>query len=334
MIGWYVHHHGSGHLQRLRAVRGALDDPVTVLSSLPRPDDWEGRWVRLPRDDDGAPRDPEAGGRLHWAPVHHGGLRGRMASISAWLATEAPALMVSDVSVEVALLSRLHGVPVVCVAMPGHRGDPAHRLAYDVATALVGCWPPEARNLLDGLPDAVLGRVRPVGALSRFPVAGPSARRPGRPRVTVLSGTGGSELTADLVDRARAETPGWEWTVLGPPPGTWVPDPFPALCRSDVVVTHAGENALAEVAAARRPAIVVPAARPHGEQEASASALLRVGSPVVVRRRWPAHGWPALLEHAAGLDGGAWSCWCDGDAANRFADVVRETVAATAPEVA
>ena len=37
MIGWYLHHHGAGHLQRLRAIAAQLEAEVTVFSSLPAP---------------------------------------------------------------------------------------------------------------------------------------------------------------------------------------------------------------------------------------------------------------------------------------------------------
>ena len=53
-IGWYVHHHGSGHRTRMSAVRGHLDG-VVVLSTLEAPADGSA-WVRPPRDDDGEPR--------------------------------------------------------------------------------------------------------------------------------------------------------------------------------------------------------------------------------------------------------------------------------------
>ena len=54
MIGYYVHHHGLGHLMRFRAIAAHLRTPVTGLSSLPRPPAWSGPWLHLERDDDGA----------------------------------------------------------------------------------------------------------------------------------------------------------------------------------------------------------------------------------------------------------------------------------------
>ena len=74
------------------------------------------------------------------------------------------------------------------------------------------------------------------------------------------------------------------------------------LAGADVVVTHAGQNALADVAAARRPAVVVPAARPHDEQQTTGAVP---GRRLAGRRaaRWPdADGWAGVLDRAADLD--------------------------------
>lgn len=93
MIGYYVHHLGNGHLNRARSIAAHCALPMTGLSTLPAPDDWPGPWVRLPRDDDGDPAtfgDVTAGGRLHWARVRHGGLRGRMALIAQWIEAASP----------------------------------------------------------------------------------------------------------------------------------------------------------------------------------------------------------------------------------------------------
>jgi UDP-N-acetylglucosamine:LPS N-acetylglucosamine transferase len=61
-------------------------------------------------------------------------------------------------------------------------------------------------------------------------------------------------------------------------------------------------NALAEVAAARKPAVVIPPARPHDEQLTTARALASAGLAVTAEA-WP-HGrlWSALL--GAALDRG------------------------------
>jgi glycosyl transferase family 28 len=324
LIGYYVHHAGHGHLHRASAVARALGEPVTGFSSLPAPAGWPGPWIELDRDD-GDDEDVErtARDRLHWVPVGHRGLRSRMAEIASWIRHVAPSVFVVDVSVEVTVLVRLHGIPVVTVAGPGERGDAAHRLGFDVADAIIGCWPPEAAGMLRGLPPAKLDRVHAVGALSRFPVAEARSRRPGPRRVVLLSGTDGHVLEREDLEMARKETPQWDWTVLDPDLGSWVDAPYDALLDADVVVTHAGENALAEVAASRTPAVVVPQPRPHREQEVTAEVLWHGGWPAVVVDAWPRQGWAERLEHADHLDGQDWASWCDGHAAERIAGVVR-----------
>ncbi|MFD6418788.1 glycosyltransferase [Streptomyces sp. NPDC060194] len=326
MIGYYVHHQGSGHLHRALGIAARLALPVTGLSTLPAPDDWPGPWVRLPRDDDGDPAtfgDVTAGGRLHWAPLRHAGLRGRTALLARWVESAAPRLVVSDVSVEVALLVRLMGVPTAVVALRGERTDVPHRTAYDLADLLLAPWPAALPE--PGWPAHWRARTLHTGAFSRFdgrprpgPTEGPGGS--GRPRrVLLLMGSGGSDVSPGEVKAARAATPGWEWTTLGGPDGTWSPDPWPALCAADVVVTHAGQNAVAECAAARRPAVVVPQERPFGEQAATGRALTR-GRLCTVVPRWPAaEEWPALLERAREQGGDRWSRWSPGDGAARAA---------------
>jgi hypothetical protein len=323
MIGYYVHHQGSGHLHRALAVAAELTVPVTGLSSLPRPPQWAGDWLQLPADDLGtAPEEATAGGHLHWVPLDDEGVRDRAAALSAWIATSRPALLVADVSVEVALLARLHGVRVVSLVMPGSRGDRPHQLGYGVSSALWAAWPPAARDLARDLVPADRARVTCVGGVSRFPVRPSGPRRPGPPRVTALLGDGGGQPGAAAWEDARAQTPDWEWTVLGRALGTWTSDPYAAICDADVVVTHAGQGAIADVAASRRPAVVIPADRPYGEQRATAEVLAAGGWPVRVEQTFPISGWRDRLEQVARLDGSAWSGWTDGHAASRVADLL------------
>lgn len=333
MIGYYVHHQGDGHLLRAGTIAAALDDELTVLSSRRRPNDWATEWIGLPRDDGEVDRDTDdvtASGTLHWAPVGHGGLRRRMAAVAAWIDTARPSAVVVDVSIEVAALVRLMGVPLVVVALPGVRDDDAHQLAYRLADAIVAPWPPGAGVLAGGL--SWRDKLHEVGAISRFAArtraAAPSADRRA---VLVLSGRGGTTLTNQDLDAAREATPAWRWTVLGPPGRRWVLDPWPLLTSADVIVTHAGQNAVADVATARRPAVVIPQPRPHDEQLATARALERHALATVVPR-WPEPArWPQLLSAAQARSGAAWDAWSlNGAGAARAADVIASVAARTA----
>ncbi|MFD3516049.1 glycosyltransferase [Streptomyces sp. NPDC058657] len=331
MIGYYVHHQGRGHLHRAVCVARHLRAPVTGFSSLPRPDDWTGEWVRLPLDvgsghrgpDAVQPADPTARGRLHWVPRHHPGLRDRMGAVADWVTRRGPSLFVSDVSVEMTLLVRLMGVPVVAAAMRGDRSDPAHQLGYDVADALLAPWPASLPE--PGWPRAWRDKTVHTGAFSRYD---------GRPRVraastdgtrevVVMLGAGGAGVDDDGFRRAQARTPGWSWTFLGGPGGPWIDDPWPVLCRADVVVTHGGQNAVAECAAARVPTLVVPQDRPHGEQRATAEAL-RTGGLATVCASWPApEEWAGLLDRTMRhRSPDRWAGWAPGDGARRAADAL------------
>ncbi|AXH97416.1 glycosyltransferase [Ornithinimicrobium avium] len=323
MIGYYAHHQGAGHVTRLQSVAACLQEPVWGLSSLPRPAAWSGPWTVLERDDgtaEGAPQDVTAGGVLHWAPVGHAGLSRRMTQLAAWVAGHRPRLVVVDVSVEVALFIRLMGIPTVVVALPGRRLDPPHRLAYDSAAALLAPWPEGAHG--QDWPTAWTEKTWHVGGISRFDGRAP-APRPGssgsRRRVLVLWGSGGRSVDAAAVAGAAASTPGWDWSERDPVRAPAV-DLWADLAAADVVVTHGGQNAVAEVAAARRPAVVVAQPRPFGEQEATVGALDRLGIAVGLQQ-WPApERWPAVLERAAGLGGDGWGRWSSGEGARRAAE--------------
>jgi len=302
LVGWYVHHHGAGHLTRMLAVRPHLDADVVAFSSLPAPRTLpEGTtWVTLPRDDDavtgadGTVRhpadrdsgtDPTVGGLLHWAPLHHDGHAARLAALAAWIGEARPMAFVVDVSVEVTLLVRLLGVPPVVVVQPGDRSDGPHALGWSAAARLVAPWP-------DGLHESaalarVGDRVHHVGGVSRHdgrprPVdaaGSPVVAVPGSVLVLPGGGAGGAADLAASVASAAAATPGTTWTVLGA--DGWVDDPWAALCSAEVVVSAAGQNSVADLAAAGARAVVLPQGRPFDEQEATGRALAELGLAVV-----------------------------------------------------
>ena len=266
-----------------------LAEPVTILSSRPRP---AGGAVmdRPARDDDSTLRgDPTAAGcctgrhRTTWACV------ARMAQIAGWIAGHAPAVMVVDVSVEVTALCRLMGVPVVAVAMPGDRSDPAHRLGYDLADALLACWPAEV--MAPSWPDGATSRtwyrrrvlpVRPAGSRPPHVVDGPRRRvvvllgtrwfRPRRRRywpavaARFRTGTGTSSARRRWrTDPGRpcARPTWWSPTPDRTPSPRWLrPGRLPSSSRNGR--PHDEQFATAGAARARRPAIVRALACPVG----------------------------------------------------------------------
>lgn len=327
MIGYYVHHHGRGHLTRARTLARRLETPVVALTSLElaAPEPFR-EVVTLDRDDAAAhPRNPTAGGALHWSPLQDAGLRSRMSAISEWVRRARPQAMIVDVSVEVATFVRLMGVPTVVIAMPGERDDAPHRLAYDVADHIVAAWPREL--YAPAWLERHSAKTTYVGGISRFG----ERQRKAAPasdavRVTVLSGAGGTSLTARQVDQWRSAVPDVEWNVLGGPGASWKEDPWPDLCASSVVVTHAGQNAVADIAAAGAASIVVPQERPFAEQVTTAGVLRSAGL-AVVQPSWPsAVRWPELIERALHNGGLDWHRWNTCGAVDRAAEAVQRVI--------
>lgn len=322
VVGWYVHHHGRGHLHRLEAVTRRLAEPPHVLSSAPRPPGWRGGWDQLPLDvDDRAPRDPTAGGTLHWAPLGVDGLLRRGADVVRWVERARPALVVVDVSVEITLLVRLLGIRVVVVAMQGDRTDRAHRLAYDAAEVLLAPWPEDAA--VEGF-SRWEHKLLHTGAISRFDgrsrgVPARAGDAGGPATVLLLWGSGGDAVPDADLRAAREATPGWRWVVRGGATGREADDVWPDLLAADVVVVHGGQNAVAEVAAAARPAVVVAQPRPHEEQVHRVRTLREAGLCVALES-WPAaQEWPDLLARARDVGGEGWARWSAGDGADRVA---------------
>lgn len=335
MIGWYVHHHGWGHVTRLLAVRPHLLDQVTVFSSMPRPSalPLETRWIPLPSDSDPVARpggayldaaqlgDVTAGGSLHWAPVGHPGHRARLALIADWVARHPVSAFVVDVSVEVTVFARLLGVPTVVFAQPGERTDAAHRLGYDLADRIIAPWAPDTI-------EAVALRSREhrlhrVGGISRYDGRA-RADEPDPRRVLFLGRT---------LDPARLRTAtgllqadGWRVDTAGTRDDDRTDDVWPILCRAAVVVSAAGQNAVADLAASRARAVVIAQERPFGEQEHTARVLSARGLADTAGDDVTPEELVRLIEHAAGRSP-RWSDWQVDGAASRAAAAITEAAA-------
>lgn len=289
MIGWYVHHHGWGHMTRMQAIRPHLGDEVTVFSSLPEPGSLppETVWVQLPSDSDavvgpdGVSReahelgDVTAGGTLHWAPLGHPGHQARLAAIAEWVAIHPTSAFVVDVSVEVTILARLLGVPTISVAQPGDRTDAPHRLGYDLADRILAPWAPGTipAKALVGRED----RVRSVGAISRYDGrARTEADADDDVRRVLFLG-----LALDPVRLAQTRellsADGWVVETAGAGTDDRVDDVWPLLSRATVVVSAAGQNSIADLAAADARAVVIAQERPFDEQKEMARVLAAHG---------------------------------------------------------
>ncbi|WP_137827015.1 glycosyltransferase, partial [Brevibacterium sp. 2SA] len=328
MIGWYVHHHGHGHLRRMIAVLPHLDDDVIVFSSLPRPSalptprSGSVTWVQLEPDTAPGvdPADPTAGGSLHWVPTNITGHAQRLATIAGY----APELtaMVVDVSCEVAMLSRLLGLRVVVVAQAGERTDVAHRRCFELAEAIIVPLPAPTVRTGQAYAAAVPHAFR-FSATTRF-TGGISATRPvpsegARAGCLLLGSRGGSTLDGDAFAALRAGSR-HSWSAVGLDDATWTADILPRLRAARVVLSNAGLGAIADVMSARTPAIFVPQTRPFGEQDANGVLLRTLGFPVLAGSD-VGPDLDDVLAEAADREF-PWEAWQIGGAAERAAEVI------------
>jgi hypothetical protein len=342
-IGYYAHHHGSGHVRRAVEIARYMTQPLTIFSSTALP---EGEIANvtsciLPMDVDDGNGDGDGDTRrdiatvpsFHYAPTGLFGIAERMGVLAQWFHAQWPCLLVVDVSVEVALFARLCSVPTIYLRQNGERGDLPHTLAYGGAEALLAPFP-DGLGLRDRH-DPWAEKTVYTGFISRLSKA-PFERSSTSRSVLVLIGYGGSELTGAQVAAAAAATPAWQWTVLGPLAAEAdvrpldnlrfvgvVDAPHRYLDDATVVVGSAGDSVVAEMAFLRCRYIAVPAARPFNEQTATACALARFGVAIACLR-WPdAADWPDLLQRALALDIGRWEALTEQDGAPTAARAIQ-----------
>jgi hypothetical protein len=156
VIGYYVHHLGRGHLEMARCIAARLDEHVTGLSSLSRPRDWPGDWLKLPRDDTGGSAiEPTARGQLHWGSAVITLVAGR----HAHLALHRRGLLASSVRPD------LH----VLVAM-NSTAERRARMSWSCAAVRAQLW----RELGGSASSTTATAARTLTSVSSRPAAGSS----------------------------------------------------------------------------------------------------------------------------------------------------------------
>jgi hypothetical protein len=326
----------GGHGVRAAHIAQSLCVPVTLIGSQ-LPEALPAGVQRLALPGDTAPGiDIDRFDVLHYAPLAVDGVRERMAMLAHWFAAHWPCLLVVDVSVEIALFARLCGVPVVYVRQHGKRDDAAHQLAYESASALLAPYP-AAMEALD-TPPWLREKTTYSGWLSRFADAPPAAPQPGR--VLIITGQGGTGLSAALIEAVARQCPERQFRVAGGlPPGKAMPnlvwlghlrDTQAEMRSAEVVVGSAGDSLVGEAAALGCRYIAVAEDRPFQEQRLQARRLNELYVAIGLEHGWPAAAqWPALFEAALGLDPARWRGWADVGAAGRAARLIEETLMRT-----
>ena len=327
-FGYFVHHQGRGHAERCAALVHALPAARPVAIFCARDDIFpplpaHATVHRIPSLFE--PRGTEPGGAaalstpetLHCAPVGWSGIREAMGQITRFFVAENPALMICDVSAEVAQLARICSVPHVKVLQHGDRGDPGHRAAYDGAAGLLA--PFHAALAQPDWSDAM--RVKThfapgLGTDARLPSRAAARARLGIARdarvALVISGGGGSGIAEAPLGVAARSHPDMQWITIGtvqrdwhatlPPNLThkgWVEDAPEHIAAADLIVSSTGNTTCAQVLRAGVPWIVVPEWRYFDEQLEKARALAREGAALhLPHLPASAHRWVEAVEQA------------------------------------
>ena len=331
---YYAHQHGSGHVRHAANLAGTGAFSVTVVTAHPAAGDMlpsGTRLVPLPTDLVDGHVQPAR------SPLHHTPagpvIRARFAALLAAAQEAEPDVCVVDVSVEAALFLRLAGYPVIHRRMHGDRTDPAHELVYAEADRLIAHY---GVTLEDPAWQAVHGaRTTHLGVPDVTGRLGAAAATTGaaRPRVGVITGTGGGGVSTAALARAAAAVPHATWDVYGPVAGVeataarpaadgeagagepadvaraaglpgnvrlhgWAPDVPVLAAEADVVVVSAGHNASVDAARSGRPVVLAPEPRPFAEQLFFARAAERAAGVPWCAWEDPDADWSGAVERA------------------------------------
>ena len=324
-VGYFVHHQGRGHAERCAAIVNALPAarPVTVFCARDdifptlRPNV---RICRIPSlferrgDEAGAMDHIPTPDTMHCAPLGWPGIRKAMAILAGWFDRADPALMICDVSAELAQLARLCSVPHVTILQHGDRGDPGHMAAYRGAAGLIAPfaaalaqddWPGWMRDKTHWAPG--------IGIDARMPGRDAARQRlgldPDRRLAVVVSGAGGNgfaQAPLGVAARTFPETQfltigdiGRDWHATEPANlihHGWVDNAPDFIAAADLVIASTGNTTCQQILAAGKPWLAVPEWRYFDEQVRKAACLDRAGV-AVMRPHLPAsaQAWTAAL---------------------------------------
>ena len=248
-IGYYAHHHGSGHCRQADKLAALLpphlQHQLIVFTSFP--DDRyhfttikEAQIVRLSNEDELA-EDVLVGragqywqpSSLHYSPVGNKDIRMRSWQLLDTIKQRQIDLMIIDVSVEVAMLCRVASVPYLYVRLPGERDDMPHIGAFTGALGILAPYPKaleaaatpnwvrQKTLYLDFLASKAFNSLSPAEFLSYLASLAPSNvpffDKSAQPLiVTVIKGYGGHKAIDDKLATLRDALPSAFIISLGP----------------------------------------------------------------------------------------------------------------------
>lgn len=338
-IAFYVHHHGSGHLMRCLAIASALKNcHITFLGS--RLEQYRSlipnniKLISLPMDTPGD-QDLDVVNQspvgLHYAPLNVNGQLQRVNTITSFLASNPNLLFIVDVSVEVAMLSKLCGVPTIVVRQHGLRDDLPHQICYRNA---IGLLAPFDERMSGQVPEWISNKTFYTGGLSRF-ASSADLSDASKQNVAVLIGSGGTSINNHFLEHLSVQCRQWIFHIVGNIHSSKninnlhfygkLEDPRTVLANCCLVIGNAGHNTVMECASLNKRFIAVSEERPFKEQEEKARIIEDLALAVHI----PASeifrvDWEEILENSLASRPN-WNGLISSDAAERAAAYLMHT---------
>ncbi len=298
---FYIHHHGAGHLTRALAIAEQLPHNEVVFfgSSLATykdllPEDI--LTIELPFD---TPTDSDRDWTsselnfLHYAPLNVKGIVERNDRIINFFGKNNRCLLIVDVSVEIALLARLCGIPTVVVRQHGDRSDTPHLLAYESASLLLA---PYAKLMAQPIEKEFIQKTFYSGGFSKYSGMSIEEHSSSEDQIAIFFGQGGTCFDLPLIAQIRRDLPQtFNLHILGTIQNYQAIDgvsyygnsknAYPILKNCRIVISNAGHNCIMELGDLRKKIICIPAERPFEEQKIKAKILENAGVAKVVEEK-------------------------------------------------
>ncbi|MFC4211233.1 glycosyltransferase [Pedobacter lithocola] len=315
-IAFYIHHHGSGHLMRTLQIVKALKNHQVILmgSGLKALTELPSniKVAHLPLDIADENENTSVGNiksmAFHYAPIGIKGIRNRVALMTEVFQKNYPLILVIDVSVEVALLARLAGIPTIIMRQHGNRTDLPHQLAYDSAELLIA---PFSNEMYVGEKDNAYKKTVFTGGFSRFDSVENNVNI-NQNTVCILVGNGGTSITEMFIKSIALSCNKFHFKVLGLEQNKsnrlanleflgQVVNPAETIKEANIIIGNTGHNTVMEAASLNKRFVGIPENRPFDEQiEKAKSIQNRAGIKIVSPNELLKTDWLLLLENIKG----------------------------------
>ncbi len=284
-LGFYVHHHGSGHMMRsLSIAKEYKYENITFLGSrlkdykniIPQQINCIDLPLDIPLATENTNSSDESCLNFHYAPINVMGIRERNLILTQFFTKHKRLLFIVDTSAEVVALGRLCSVPVVIIQQHGDRNDLTHQLAYDSAVKVIAPFP---EMLSPNSPDWVKKKTFYAGGFSKYNITDREEIK--EQEIGVLVGSGGTSIDLNFLLYLANQLQNYKIKAIGhiylnnkckdSLPANLellgrLSNPLRELNRSCVVIGNAGNNTVMEAATLNKRFICIPEDRPFNEQ--------------------------------------------------------------------